>query len=193
MRRAELFGPPGVGKTTLFNMLKHRPVGIPNEFPVDGFVEHSHFSMVDVLASVADRPELKRWHLMMLRAVHFDSFLQTVRLPGVHLCDEFLCQNARLLRQLLPGEPAVWRAYAAALPVADRVVLYCVASVVAVIVRGTLREKPGLMSEEVEADFAVCSVVCEGIRMRGGKVITLDFEVAGRVPVSAARGALERI
>jgi len=178
MRRVELFGPPGVGKTTIAASL-NRPAGLAtiNALDLDGEdLPPSHRPLAALVDAIRGKvPGVSdRWHWSLLKAIARDAHLSRRADAGSVLIDEGLAQGALLLH-LLGADVMWWTSYANMIPVEGLTVLSCVAEARQVAERGQRRLRKGGLSvkEAVESAYAA-ECVCYRLAERGATVQLLE-------------------
>ena len=172
MRIVELFGPPGVGKSTLAKHVTHRPRGLPTS----GLVPSGRYQAAYQVLQDQVTPRLRMrlaFTGRLLAAVE-----QIAATPGVGswLLEEGSAQRAHVLAVLsVPLETR--RAYVEALPVAALTLCLCLADAETIVGRGARRGRPGLLPSQAPASIEACLWTAGLLEHRGASVHRFNMMV----------------
>lgn len=190
MRRAELFGLPGAGKTTIAKAVRWSHSSTC-DVPCTGTLPPPYLRLVDIVKR-AERtiPRLSRHVAGIMRTIHRDAWVSGRADEGIWLLDESLSQ-AGLLLALLGATESQLERYAAQVPIEGLMVLYCETGLREVVRRGGLRRKGGLNLRTGPPALRACVQLYRWLECRGAVMHHLDCHRSAEIVAAEVTGILQ--
>lgn len=213
MKRLELFGPPGVGKTTIYNatmaMRDSSPCRFYNIYEARLFSEAGDAQWQNdplwrpflefvalAYARCSGGEAMLRWRQRATRRAVADAVtIRSGPKDAVVLIDESLCHRGVSLALSRPDQEALIEGYFRAVPAPTAAGLV-LASEQTISARNTDRKARGTgtdRSTAVLASLSACKIGAAALRARGIEVIEINGELAPETNAAALLAVVQRI
>jgi hypothetical protein len=171
VRIVELFGPPGVGKSTLAATVQHQPSGVPASASLPTGLFRAAYRVL--VAHVTDRLRHR-----LPRTGRLLAGLETItrQQGGARWLIEEGCAQRAALLALIAVPRTTMAAYLAALPVHPLTVVLCEATPPVIVRRGLMRGRPGLTLPHAVLASTACTWAAHILAARGVTIHRLDME-----------------
>lgn len=182
MKRIELMGPPGAGKTTLYRELQRmKPKGVlfsDDFFPIGLVLPPPPRWLVSAYAQCDETPETIQMRLQATKRdlAEADAVCK-IQTPGVALMDESVCQRCLSLALSRPRDVGVLNAYCNRVPLPSAILLVLADA-------KTLEERNASRTDghkSCDAQFAINSCFMVSRRLQGFGVRVFSIETTSTI------------